>query len=405
MSIKRDRLGYTLYPIPKKSFSEFGNESFIEGTICNTNIYINFPYCDGICSFCNCGIIGHDEEVTNDYVNLLISEIKKFRKVNERIKFKINTIGFGGGTPSKMSSKNINMIIEELNSSFNLSEVTEITIECRDLNINKQYLEDIVCSGVNRISMGVQTLDNKLRKEQNLITDSNFVIRKVELIASIINNYNLDFIYNLPNQNINDVEKELEKIEKLNVPHLTYNHFNLIPGTSVAKKFIIDNEHLKIEMEMYKLIQSKLLQNGYENYTSVDFSKQGYYSHSILNRYKGQNIISFGARAFSFVENISYINEMNVSNYELKVKNNLQPISKYTSMTQIDMMKRQIIQNINLGEFTLSDIVDSSFRSKLIRILESLNKNRLVSLDNNTVRLTQLGKYYMGNIKSTINQL
>ena len=186
--------------------------------------YIHIPFCDSICSYCDfCKLLKNNEWI-NLYLNALEKEIKEKYKGEV-----LDTIYIGGGTPSSLS-------IEQLNKLFNIlkilkfNETIEFTFECNIENITKEKLELLYKNGVNRLSIGIQTFSEKYLNYLNRKHDVKMVSDKISIAKTIgFKNINIDLIYALKNQTIEELNNDLDLFLKLDISHIsTYSLINYI---------------------------------------------------------------------------------------------------------------------------------------------------------------------------------
>lgn len=225
------------------------------------NIYIHIPFCVKKCNYCAFYSKACATPDWENYKNKIISEIHYWRK---HIGFiKIPTIFFGGGTPSLMPIKIFTEIINELHKSFSIAQNAEITIEANPETINHNRLSEFIASGVNRISIGVQSLNDDELKFLGRIHDAT-AARKLITIAQNLNlRVSADFIYGLPYQTPADIKKLCENINLLGLEHASLYELSIEQGTPFAMQNLQmpDNETMA---KMYEVIGETLALPRYE---------------------------------------------------------------------------------------------------------------------------------------------
>ena len=273
------------------------------------SVYIHIPFCDTICSYCDfCKFIKNDKWI-NQYLDALDTEINKRYKGEL-----IETLYIGGGTPSCLSIdqlKKLFYIIKKINKS----KILEFTFECNIENINYDKLKLLYENGVNRLSIGVQTFNDEFLKYLNRNHTLEDVKNKINIAKSIgFNNINIDLIYAMPGQTIQDLNRDIDEILKLDVNHISTYSLIIEPNTIlyINKTKNIDEE---LDYEMYKLICNKLKDNGYNHYEISNFSKDGYESKHNLAYWNNDEYYGFGLGSSGYIDSVRYDNTKSLNKY------------------------------------------------------------------------------------------
>ena len=275
----------------------------------NKSVYIHIPFCDSICSYCDfCKFLKNDKWICK-YLEQLNLEIKE-RYKGERI----NTIYIGGGTPSSLNIRELNRLFEII-KIFNKSRNIEFTFECNIENITKEKLELLYLNGVNRLSIGIQTFNQKHLKYLNRNHNEDTIKEKIFLAKNIgFKNINIDLIYALKNQKLNDLKNDLDKFLELDITHISTYSLIIEPHT----KLYIDNESNldeEIDYKMYETIIKRLSSNGYKHYEISNFAKEGYESIHNLTYWNNNEYYGFGVGASGYINNIRYDNTRSITEY------------------------------------------------------------------------------------------
>ncbi len=270
--------------------------------------YIHIPFCKNICSYCDFCKNFYDEKIVSDYLNALACEIGNNYKGEE-----LNTLYIGGGTPSSLSLNNLKKLFEIL-EKIKLSKTYEFTFECNYDDITEELLILLKQNRVNRLSIGVQTFNKKYEKILNRKINKVEMINSINLSKKYFDNINIDLMYALFEESIEDLEDDLNTFIDLDVKHIsTYaliveEHTKL--GLSNIKEVDEDTQN-----DMYYKIVGKLKDNGYNHYELSNFSKNGYESKHNLTYWKNEEYYGFGAGASGFVNGIRYDNTKSIVNY------------------------------------------------------------------------------------------
>lgn len=319
------------------------------------SVYIHIPFCDKICSYCDFCKTFYNESNVNKYLEELNNEIKTNYK-GEIIK----TIYIGGGTPSCLNIDQLNKLLDII--KIFKTEDLEFTIECNiDVNVDKiKLFKD---NGINRISIGIETINEHHLKTLNRFHTKEEIIKTIDYIREIgIRNINLDLMYALPNQTMEELEENLKFFMILEVPHISTYSLIIEPHT----KLYIDNTNYTdedLDYAMYKLIKNTLKKNNYIHYETSNYAKKGYESKHNLVYWNNQNYYGFGLGASGYIDNIRYDNTKSLSNYLNK---------KYRCNEEILNINDIIEYELILGFRKLEGININNFNSKFNLNLETI---------------------------------
>ena len=328
-----------------------------------TSCYIHIPFCDNICTYCDFCKRYHNKEIINKYLAALEFEIKDNYK-GETLK----TIYIGGGTPSCLDIDSLKKLMKIINL-LNKDDNCEITFECNPESITEEKIRLLKINGINRISIGVESTINKYLKYLGRNHDFNLVQKKVNLIKKYISNINVDLIYALPNETLNDLEKDLHNIVKLNVNHVsTYSleiHDNTILGIRKTKNINED-----IDSDMYNTICMFLKNNGFNHYEVSNFCKDDNYSHHNMVYWKNEEYYGFGLGASGYVNNIRYDNTRSMYKYV----NNIRRLNE-EKITVKDKISYELI----LGFRLINGINKEDFKNKYgVELIDQFNIKELI---------------------------
>ena len=273
------------------------------------SVYIHIPFCDTICSYCDfCKFLKNKKWVYN-YLNSLSNEIKSKYKGEV-----LDTIYIGGGTPSSLDIDELNKLFDII-KVFNKSKDMEFTFECNIENITEDKLKLLYDSGVNRLSIGVQTFNEKYLKYLNRNHSKEVIKEKINLAQKIgFNNINIDLIYALKDQSILDLKEDLNNFLELDITHISTYSLIIEPHT---KLYINKEENINedLDYEMYNTIIDILSKNGYKHYEISNFAKEGYESKHNLTYWNNNEYYGFGVGASGYINNIRYDNTRSINDY------------------------------------------------------------------------------------------
>ena len=358
-------------------------------------VYVHIPFCKKKCDYCDFISYCNKDNLIYDYVQAVKAEIQ-----SQNIKPEITTIYIGGGTPSYIDSKYIIEILEKIKEK-NVSSNAEITIEVNPGTVTKEKLEDYIKSGINRISIGLQTTNDELLKQIGRIHNFTQFLETYELAKKVgFKNINVDLMLGLPNQRIKDLKESLEQIIKLKPKHISVYSLIVEDGTPIANKIEKGEMQLpdeELERNMYWFVKNTLELNGFIHYEISNFAKKGYESKHNLNCWNQKEYIGIGASAHSYRDITRYSNTENIEEYIENVNNgNFNRNKIIHEIQKEDDAKKEFMLlglrkikgvDINLFKNKFGDNPIYLFRNEL----KKLTDERLLIIDDNTIRLTNKG--------------
>ena len=269
--------------------------------------YIHIPFCKSICSYCDFSKMYYNSNFVNSYLNALSNEIKEDYKGEI-----LDTIYIGGGTPSTLSIDELKNLFL-ITNTLNLSDNYEFTIECNIEDITKEKLELFKNNKVNRISIGVQSFNNKILKYLNRKYDSEIILKKINLVKKYFDNINIDLIYAVNNETIDDLKKDLKMFLSIDIPHISCYSLIIEKNTILYNK---NEEYISEDLDrlMYDTIE-KTLSSNYCHYEISNYAKKGFESKHNLCYWNNKEYYGFGLSAASFIENKRINNTRNLKKY------------------------------------------------------------------------------------------
>lgn len=309
-------------------------------------VYIHIPFCKSICSYCDFCKIYLNEKYTAKYLETLKEEIlEKYQ--GEKIK----TLYIGGGTPSCLSLKDLNYLLE-ITKIFDLTNLKEFTFECNINDINEYMLELLKKYGVNRLSIGIESFNKnnlEFMKRSHTFEEAK---DKINLCRSLgFNNINVDLIYGIPKESISTLKKDLKLVLKLNVEHISTYSLIIEDNTLIGinKLTPIDEE---TDEEMYNIICDTLNKKGYIHYEVSNFAKEGYASLHNINYWLNNNYYGFGLSSHGYIGNVRYENTRSLTSYlNKKYVKEEKLLSTSDDMDNTIMLSFRLLKGINLEDF------------------------------------------------------
>ena len=358
-------------------------------------IYVHIPFCKQKCYYCDFISYCNKDDKIEPYIKTLIKEIEM-----QNIKSNINTIYIGGGTPSYIDSKYITEIMDKIKKK-NVIENVEITIEVNPGTVTRGKLEDYKNSGINRLSIGLQTANNKLLKQIGRIHNYEEFLETYKIAREVgFNNINVDLILGLPNQRIQDLKNSLDEVIKLSPEHISVYSLIIEDGTPIKTQ--IENGKLQLpdeetERNMYWYVKNTLELNGYKHYEISNFAKNGYESKHNMNCWNQDEYIGFGISAHSYRNITRYSNTDNINEYIRNIKSNSP--EKNRIIHEVQKLEDTEKEFMLLGLRKIDGVSISEFKNRfgdnpiyLYRNeLKKLSDENLIKVDENNIKLTNKG--------------
>lgn len=361
-------------------------------------VYIHIPFCLKKCNYCDFVSFSSNDKKISEYINYITKEIQIYRNtLNED--YIVNSIFIGGGTPSLIDSKHLKTIIDEINQSFKVDSEAEITIEANPGTLDNTKLAIYHEIGINRISIGAQSLNDDILKKLGRIHNSADVLDAVELIrTNQFKNYNIDMMISLPDQTIYNVLTDLENVIKLKPTHISLYSLIIEEGTlffELEKHGQLNLPNEDEERIMYHKAIELLEKNGYKQYEISNFAKEGFECRHNLKYWTLMPYIGLGLNSHSYIENTRYSNYSNFDEYYKKIKENKLPVSSEEYIDDISRMTEYIILGIRLNK----GINKKHFKENFGIDIENYYKDAIIKNkqngniyeDEETIKLTKKG--------------
>lgn len=297
------------------------NDLFVQRDM---GIYVHIPFCKQKCIYCDFPAYQNLEEYYDTYIYALLQEITMFGDTYPKARTKlVDTVYLGGGTPTELSLSQIEKIINTIQRTYNLSNDCRFTIESNPGEIDISYLKGLQKLGFSRISFGVQTFNDTSLLSLHRSHNSKAAIDAVQWAAEVgFTDINIDLIYGLPKQTIEEIKENITLVSKLPINHISTYGLQVERGTRLyhlVEKELISLPDESLEDRMYETMMQGIQELGFERYEISNFAKNGAYSTHNLKYWQYSDYFGFGAGAHSFFEGIRRANNRNVMPYARKI--------------------------------------------------------------------------------------
>lgn len=369
-----------------------------------SGIYIHIPYCKQACHYCNY----HFSTSLKNKENVISSMIKEIEIKSIGYNDLIQTIYFGGGTPSFFETKEINKIINSIFKNFKISPSPEITLEANPDDLSKTKLIELSESYINRLSIGVQSFNDLELKLMNRSHNSKDAKNCIDYALKYYDNISIDLIFGMPNSNLKTWESNLNNVTNWNLNHMSAYALTIEPKTaleSFVKKNIIKPLNEDLVFEQHEFMCNKMSKHEYVNYELSSFAKKGYLSRNNSAYWLRKKYIGIGPSAHSFD---GTYRSWNVSNNNIYIKNisNNKMFSEREKLSIIDKYNEYVMTGLRTTWGISLTYLENNFglfykKHFENRIIKYANSSLVVNKDN-IFTTTIKGKFLADGIASEL---
>lgn len=373
----------------------------------NTAVYFHIPFCDHKCIYCDFYSLVTYENF-DSYLTALLKEINFYSQIYSQNRI-IDTIYFGGGTPSFMSSKYISTLIDAIYNNFNVSNNLEITLETNPGTVNKNKLSEFFQIGINRLSIGIQSFDDSELQFLTRIHNKNTALQTIYDAVDVgFYNINIDLIFSIPNQSLTIWKNNLEVAVSLPITHISAYSLILEKGTILNKLVLggkVKLEDEQLDVENYKFCMDYLSQNGFIQYEVSNFAKNGFECKHNLYYWEYNDYLSFGTSAHSFIKGHRWWNYSSLKKYiyEITINGNAKRgEEKLSSSQMLDEYIMLSLRSKGIDIKRLSENFGNNWFDSKKNVINDYISNKYLIHENQRIKCTPKGYIVCDEI---INQL
>lgn len=367
-------------------------------------IYVHIPYCVQKCPYCDFNSIAAASIPENAYINAVLKELAAHIKQRPSLSKKtLETIYIGGGTPSLISPQYIKRLISSIRQSFSRANPPEITLEANPGTVTKNSLTAFRDAGINRLSIGIQSLNDRMLKTLGRIHSAKDSLKCYEYAQSAgFDNIGIDLIFGVPGQSAGEWAKDLETAIRLKPEHISAYNLTIEEGTSFfnlrkgGKIFLPSEEE---EIIMYELAMDKLKEAGYHHYEISNFSFNGFESRHNLRYWSCMDYIGLGAGAHSYASSpdwgIRWWNESDPAAYMRHIQNmglaiaGKEKLAKEEAWEEGVFLGLRRIAGIEMDWFAVK--FNASLKDLYAHQIAKLRREGMLDEDAHSLRLTRKG--------------
>ena len=373
-----------------------------------SGIYMHIPFCKQACHYCDFHFstsMGKKDAM----VKALQKELKMRRAELENDT--VDTIYFGGGTPSVLSSEEINSLIQTIYDEYEVAQNPEVTLEANPDDLSEEKIKELAQSPINRLSIGVQSFYDEDLKLMNRAHSAKEALQSLKLATGYFDNISLDLIYGIPDMSNERWLKNIEMALSLEVPHISSYALTVEPQTALAsfiKKGLVKNVDDEVAQEHFHILVDRLQEEGFVNYEISNFGKPGFFSHNNTAYWKQKKYLGIGPSAHSFDGISRGWNINNNPKYLKSIENGMLPLeTEVLSLTdrynEYVMTGLRTIWGVSLDKITKD--FGENFKKYALQQAQKHITQHLLFLDGDILLTTKKGKFLADGLAADLFML
>ena len=417
---------YTSYPTAPYFTEAFGEKEWLDeinttqGLGRDLSLYVHVPFCDTLCYYCGCNMVAtHDYSKADSYLGYLFQEIDRVAALTSPDR-QAKQVHWGGGTPTFLKPADIRRLFQHLASRFHIAPDAEISCELDPRELSQEHIAALADSGFNRVSMGVQDLDETVQKAVNRVQPE-ALIRQVFgwLREAGFNSINIDLMVGLPHQSVESFTPTLDKIIALGPDRLAVFNYAHVPWMKKHQKLIVESDlpDLATKLALQKLIMERLAAEGYVYIGMDHFAKaddeivKAQKAKTLYRNFQGYttnrdcDIYAFGVSAISQTEDVYVQNAKNLAEYQRLIGAGGLATERGLRISRDDKVRREAISHVmcdlelDKAKFGAQWGIDfDTFFADALPELQDLAADGLVQLEPGVIKVTETGRIFLRNI-------
>ena len=359
-----------------------------------TSAYVHIPFCTQICYYCDFSKVFIKNQPVDSYLEHLLQEFHSYDIQ------KLRTLYIGGGTPTALSAPQLEVLLDGLTKNLDLSVIEELTIEANPGDLDEDKIAVLKNSAVNRVSLGVQTFDDKMLKKigrSHLERDIYENIDRLKLAG--FDNISIDLIYALPGQTMDQVKDNVAKAIALDIPHMSLYSLILENHTVFMNRMRRGKLPLpkeEVEAEMFEYIIAELERVGFEHYEISNFSKPGFESRHNLMYWDNAEYYGIGAGASGYVNGVRYKNHGPIRHYLKAVEEGNARINEEHLSLREQMEEEMFLglrKKTGVSKARFEEKFGTSFENLYGQVVRDLCHQGLLQVEGQQIRMTKKGLF------------
>jgi oxygen-independent coproporphyrinogen-3 oxidase len=366
-------------------------------------VYVHVPFCVRKCAYCDFNAYsGADSAQVDTFLAAILDEIGNSRQAGSRV----STVFFGGGTPTYLTGSQLSAVIDQIRTAFIVDPDAEVSAEANPSTADAERFRAMFEAGFNRLSIGVQSFDDRLLTKLDRTHSAEEGRESVRLAREVgFRNLSVDLMFGLPGQTMDDWRATLDTATNLGLPHLSVYALTLEPGTRFERlhaggKLPLPSEDE--ELEMYELAISSLTKAGYEHYEVSNFAQPGHRSRHNMVYWRNEEYAGFGPGAVSYIDGVRWTNERNPARYAAKVRTGVdlaiesERLSPESAMSETLIQGLRLRDGVDLAHITQRFGIDAS--TVFAQRIRTLQERNLLERSNGHIRLTHSGLLFANDV-------
>lgn len=353
-----------------------------------SGLYLHIPFCNKKCLYCDF-FSGNQLYLIDNYVDALICELNlRYEYLGNSI---IDTIYFGGGTPSLLSENQLSKILECIYKKYNVSSEAEITIECNPENVSENYINFLYSSGINRISLGIQFLNDLILEKFNRNHSRELIFKALDIISnSEFSNLSIDLIYSVPGINDDELSSTLEDLGKYDIKHISAYSLTIADNSQLfwkIKKGIFKEANEEQFLTQYKIVYDYLIAKNYIHYEISNYALEGYFSRHNLAYWNHTPYLGVGVSAHSYNLASRQWNHTNIKKYirelsesDPKIEFNIEQLTDIQLYNEYIILKMRTFQGMS-KQYIRSNFDDNIFKHFISKLKYLSENNHFIKRD------------------------
>lgn len=366
--------------------------------------YLHIPFCEHICYYCDFNKVFIEGQPVDEYIDMLIREMSFLKE--EVSAHPLSTMYIGGGTPTSLSAKQLEKLMIGIHEQLPLASGVEFTVEANPGDLTADKIAVLKNYGVNRLSMGVQSFDDRLLKKIGRKHTASDVFDTMRLLEkSGLNNVSIDLIYALPGQSLESFQDSLDKALSLDLPH--YSLYSLILENQTVFYNLARQGRLHLpdedeEGDMFDLAASFMEAHGRKQYEVSNFAIPGKESQHNLVYWNNEEYYGLGAGASGYLDGVRYRNFGPIQQYMQPLKEQKRPIRDEEILTEEARMEEELFLGLRKREGVSYVLFYKKFKQSLDEVfgnvIEELVAEKLLVKDTQHIALTRRGLALGNNV-------
>jgi oxygen-independent coproporphyrinogen-3 oxidase len=373
-----------------------------------SGIYLHIPFCKQACYYCNF----HFSTSLKKKDELLDCLVKEIGLRKDELKGDIiETIYFGGGTPSLLSTKEIQVLIDAVYRNFKVVAHPEITLEANPDDLSEEKIIELSQSPINRLSIGIQSFFEHDLKLMNRAHNVHEAKKCLEIATNYFENISVDLIYGIPDCTNEQWRDNIHTALRFGVPHISSYALTVEPNTALdrfVKKGIIKNVDDDKAEEQFVILTEELNKAGFIHYELSNFGKKGFFSKNNSSYWLGKSYLGIGPAAHSFNGKQRSWNVQNNAMYIKKINQNELPIQRET-LSVTDRYNEYVMTGLRTVWGVSLEKINNDFGENYGKYLQMQSKKfitqELLYIENNILKTTQKGKFLSDGLASDLFML